>query len=595
MREAQAPTSPLRIPGPLRPVMDDALRRAVDERWAERLWQRDVTLWSDDPGVGALISDRLGWLDAPTGFRERVEELEAFAAGARSEGFEQAIVCGMGGSSLAPEVLARSLPLAEHGIPIHVLDSTDPAAVAAVRDRFDPSPTLYLIATKSGTTTETLSFLAFFWEVAEEAHGGVPRSLPGEHFVAITDPGKSLEAIPHQEAFRSAFLNPPDVGGRYSALTYVGLVPGALQGIDLRALLDGGAAMAERCRLPGPGNPGVELGVTLGALAREGRDKLTLLIDPAIASFGAWTEQLIAESTGKRGVGVVPVDAEPLGEPDAYGQDRLFVRLAQQPADGHSAEWRRRTDGLLDELATAGHPVVDLAVEEREGLGGEFFRWEFATAIAGAVLGINPFDEPNVTESKDNTRRVLGEFRSTGNLPAGEPLAEEGPLTLYGDSALRLTAGGGGLGAELARHLARVRPSGYVAIQAYLAATPERDTALTEFRRLIRDRTRRATTLGYGPRFLHSTGQLHKGGPRTGCFLQLTVDHPEDLPIPGEQESFGTLIDAQALGDFASLEGHELPIVRVHLGSDPDTGLAALTSVLERSLQAGAVPDDIGR
>ncbi len=584
MREVPAPTSPLRIPGHLGSVVDEALRRAVEEQWAERLWERDVTLWSDDPGVGALIADRLGWLDAPTAFRDRIEELEAFGAGARSEGFDQTIVCGMGGSSLAPEVLARSLPLVDQGIRIHVLDSTDPAAVADVRDRFDPARTLYLIATKSGTTTETLSFLAFFWQVADEAHGGIPRSLPGEHFVAITDPGRSLEAIPHQEAFRSAFLNPPDVGGRYSALTYVGLVPGALQGIDLRALLEGGAAMAERCRHAGPENPGVELGVALGALAREGRDKLTLLIDPAIASFGAWTEQLIAESTGKRGVGVVPIDAEPLGEPRVYGQDRLFVRLATHGADGASAEWRGRTDELLDDLARAGHPVVDLAVEEREGLGGEFFRWEFATAVAGAVLGINPFDEPNVTESKENTRRVLGEFRDTGRLPTGDPLAQEGQLTLYGDSALRLTAGGEGLGAELSRHLARVRPSGYVAIQAYLAATPERDAALLQLRRLVLDRTGRATTLGYGPRFLHSTGQLHKGGPRTGCFLQLTADHPEDLPIPGEQETFGTLIDAQALGDFASLEGHELPIVRVHLGSDPEAGLAALTSVLERSL-----------
>ncbi len=584
MREVRAPTSPHRIAGQLGSVVDEALRRAVDERWAERIWERDVTLWSDDPAVGPLIAQRLGWLDAPAGFGERVEELEAFAAGARSEGFEQAIVCGMGGSSLAPEVLARSLPLAEQGIPVHVLDSTDPAAVATVRDRYDPARTLYLIATKSGTTTETLSFLAFFWQVVEEAHGGIPRSLPGEHFVAISDPGKSLEAIPHQEAFRSAFLNPPDVGGRYSALTYVGLVPGALQGIDLRALLEGGAAMAERCRRPGADNPGVELGVTLGALAREGRDKLTLLIDPAIASFGAWTEQLIAESTGKLGVGIVPVDAEPPGEPDVYGQDRLFVRLAQQRADGASSEWLGQTDRSLDDLAAAGHPVVDLTVEEREGLGGEFFRWEFATAIAGAVLGINPFDEPNVTESKDNTRRVLGEFRSTGRLPAAEPLAQEGQLTLYGDSALRLTAGGSGLGSELSRHLARVRPSGYVAIQAYLAATPQRNTALVALRRLVRDRTRRATTLGYGPRFLHSTGQLHKGGPRTGCFMQLTADHPQDVPIPGEQETFGTLIDAQALGDFASLEGHELPIVRVHLGSDPDAGLAALTSVLERSL-----------
>ena len=358
-------------------------------------------------------------------------------------------------------------------------------------------------------------------------------------------------------------------------------------GLDLRALLDGAVAMADRCRDTGPDNPGVALGAALGALATVGRDKLTLLIDPEVASFGAWAEQLIAESTGKRGVGILPVDAEPPGNPAAYGADRVFVRLMGASPAG--SQWRDRTDELLEALEAAGHPVIDLTMEDGEGLGGEFFRWEFATSVAGAVLGINPFDEPNVTESKDTTKRVLDEFRASGSLPAAEPLAEEPPLTLFGDSALRLTAGRGDLAAELARHLARARPSSYVALQAYVAATPERDRALTEIRSLIRDRTRLATTLGYGPRFLHSTGQLHKGGPRTGCFLQLTAGHPHDMPIPGTNETFGTLIDAQALGDFASLESHELPVVRVHLGDDPDAGLALLHRVLERALPEPAL------
>jgi glucose-6-phosphate isomerase len=576
LRQLGTPPTRTRVPAALEQAVEATLSRAVEQRWARRIWERDASLWSDDQHVRDLISDRLGWLSVPEQFRERVEVLEAFSSAVRSEGFAQAVVCGMGGSALAPEVLARSLPV--NGIPIHVLDSTDPEAVARIRERDDPNRTLYLIATKSGTTTETLSFLAYFWDVEDELHTAIPESAPGQHFVAISDPGRSVEAIPHQDMFREAFLNPPDVGGRYSALTYVGLVPGALQGIDLRGLLDDGLTMADRCRADARDNPGLALGTAIGALAREGRDKLTLLADPEIAGFGAWVEQLVAESTGKRGVGIVPVDGERLGRPEQYGTDRVFVRLMGDTADA----WAAETADALDELAAAGHPVIDLVADE--GLGGEFFRWEFATAVAGAVLGINPFDEPNVTESKENTRRVLREFEETGALPRVEPIAREGALELYGDSALRLTTRDGGLRDELARHLARVRPDGYIAIQAYMAPSAERDERLAEIRTMLRDRMRRATTVGYGPRFLHSTGQLHKGGPRTGSFIQLTVDHPKDLPIPGSHETFGTLIDAQAIGDFTALEAHELPVVRVHLGGEPDAALAELRRTVESAL-----------
>ncbi|MBA3779127.1 MAG: transaldolase, partial [Chloroflexi bacterium] len=532
-----------------------------------------------------LIANRLGWLEAPQYFAERIDELEAFAAGIRATGFQRAVVCGMGGSSLAPDVLARSFERGAGAIAVEVLDSTDPAAVAAVEAAGDPDRTLFLIATKSGTTSETLSFLEYFWALEDSRHGPIPESLPGDHFVAITDPGKSLEAIPHQDLFRSSFLNPEDVGGRYSALTYVGLVPAALLGVDLRALLGGAAAMAARCQLNGADNPGLALGTAMGALAAAGRDKLTLLIEPRYASFGAWLEQLIAESTGKHGVGIVPVDAEPLGEPASYGQDRVFVRLAGSAPD---EAWAAESAAFLDALAATGHPVIDLRMLDSEGLGGEFFRWEFATAVAGAVLGINPFDEPNVTESKENTRRVLREFEERGELPHDEPIATTGPLAVYGDSALRLSAGTGGVGEELRRHLERARPSSYVAIQAYIAPSPQRDAALAALRSLIRDRTGLATTVGYGPRFLHSTGQLHKGGPRTGCFLQLTSGHPTDLQIPGAKETFGTLIDAQARGDFTSLEGHELPVARVDLSEDPDAGLAELHSILQGATKSPA-------
>jgi glucose-6-phosphate isomerase len=570
----------LRLPTDLREAVEAEIARAEREGWADRLWDRETSLWTSDEAVAELIADRHGGLDVPDDFRDRADVLaEGFALGVRSEGFVGAVVCGMGGSSLAPEVLARSFPLPDGGLRVRVLDSTDPQAVRAAQLAFDPAHTLYIVATKSGTTSETLSFLAHFWHVEDELHEDIPRAKMGQHFVAVTDPGRPLESIPHSDLIREVFLNPPDVGGRYSALTYVGLVPGSLMGLDLGRLLDDAALMAERCRQEAR-NPGLWLGAALSALARNGRDKLTFVIEPRIASFGAWAEQLIAESTGKNGLGVVPVDGEPLGGPDVYGPDRVFVRLAG-PDD---TSWLAATSAALDELAAAGHPVIDLLIPEGEGIGGEFFRWQFATAICGAGLRVNPFDEPNVTESKQNTNRVLEQFRRSGTLPSAEALVVETSLTLYGDVARRLTGEPASVVDELRAHLERARPNGYFGIHAYIAPTPERDAALRGIQQLLRDRTRRATTIGYGPRFLHSTGQLHKGGPPVGCFIQLVAGHPNDVPIHGARETFGTLIDAQALGDFHALEAHELPVLRVHLSDDPDAGLAALRSALEQAL-----------
>jgi glucose-6-phosphate isomerase len=573
-----------RIPVELQERIDRALARALGEEWVNRLWDRDASLWTNDERVATLIGDRLGWLDLPATFGDRPDVLEAFAQGVRAEGFTAAVVSGMGGSSLAPEVLAMSLPMGETGIPVRVLDSTDPTAVHKASTGSDPASTLYLIASKSGTTTETLAFLAHFWQLEDDVHDDIPTGLAGEHFVAITDPDRSLDAIPHSDLFREVFLNPADVGGRYSALTYVGLVPGALMGLDLRSLLDAAAEMAARCAVTDQLNPGLWLGAALGALAGAGRDKLTLIIEPRSAALGGWIEQLVAESTGKRGGGIIPVVGEPLGDPGVYGDDRVFVRLAS----GADAEWEAGTRAALDALAAAGHPVLELELGTGiSGLGAEFFRWEFATAVAGAVLGLNPFDEPNVTESKDNTRRVLEAYRGTGSLPTQQLLASDGPLHLFGDAPLRLTtATGDDVATELRRHLARSRPGGYIGIHAYVAHTPERDAALRGMAQVVRDRTNRAVTIGYGPRFLHSTGQLHKGGPPIGCFIQLTADYApgDDLPIPGEQETFATLIAAQAAGDFISLESHDLPVVNVNLSTDPDAGLAALREVLEAAL-----------
>jgi glucose-6-phosphate isomerase len=563
-----------------------AVQRAFAEEWATRLFARDVTLWSSDPRVGETIAERLGWLDAPAHFAERIAGLEGFGDAVVDEGYTTAVVAGMGGSSLAPDVLHRTFGSLEGYLGLRILDSTDPAYVSATLDDLDPLRTLVIIASKSGTTTEPNAFLAYAWARAEAALKSVPHSRyehPGAYFAAITDPGRSVEAIAHADDFREVFLNPPDIGGRYSALTYVGLAPASLIGIDLDALLASASAMLGACREPDPAiNPGISLGLAMATLAKAGRDKLTFIADDEIASFGAWAEQLIAESTGKHGVGIVPVDLEPPGAVEKYGRDRAFVRISLAGADG------AERDALVSAIEAAGHPVIRIEMSDPIDVGAEFVRWEVATAIAGAVLGIDPFDQPNVEEAKQRTRDLLEGLgrggRATDTAAALEPVASGDGLTLYGDAPLRLTAGEGDVTGELARHLARRRSNGYLCLQAFIAPTPARDEAFARIRTLLRDRTGRATTAGYGPRFLHSTGQLHKGGPPTGWFIQLTSDHPADLEIPGWPYTFGQLIDAQAAGDFEALEAHDLPILRIHLGADPDAGLAALERALAAAL-----------
>lgn len=564
-----------------------AVDRARTEEWASRLFARDVSLWTSDPRVAETIGERLGWLDAPEHFTEQIPGLEAFGDAVVDEGYTTAVVAGMGGSSLAPDVLDKTFGSAEGYLDLRILDSTDPAYVHEVLDDLDPLRTLVIIASKSGTTTEPNAFLAYAWARAEAALKAVPHHRyehPGAYFAVITDPGKSLAAIEHANDFREQFLNPPDIGGRYSALTYVGLVPASLIGVDLDPLLAAGVVMLGACREPDPAlNPGLSLGIAMATLAKGGRDKLTFLLDDEIAALGAWIEQLIAESTGKRGVGIVPIDLEPLGAVEAYGTDRTFVRMALAGSDpgGH--------DTLADGLEAAGHPVIRIELSDPIDLGAEAIRWEVATAIAGIVLGIDPFDQPNVEEAKQLTRDVLSSLdhreRATDEAP---PIATGDGLALYGDAALRLTAGDDGVVAELRRHLARRRPDAYLCLQGFIAPTAARDQAFARIRTLLRDRTGRATTAGYGPRFLHSTGQLHKGGAPIGWFIQLTADHPADLPIPDWPYSFGQLIDAQAAGDFAAIESHDLPIVRIHLGADPDAGLAALERALTAALEPSA-------
>jgi glucose-6-phosphate isomerase len=561
----------LRLPQDAQATLDPLVERATRDRWAARLFDRDTSLWTDDPAVADAIADRLGWLDAPAHFSLQAAALEGFGDGIREAGFDTAVVMGMGGSSLAPDILHRSFGTTEGYLDLRILDSTDPAAVAATVDDLDPLETLWIVATKSGTTTEPLAFLADAWSRVEAAlEQRKADQRPGEFFAAITDPGRSLAAIPHHDELREQFLNPPDVGGRYSALTYVGLVPASLIGIDVDALLEAGAAMLDTCRTAdAPGNPGLLLGLVIGSLAKAGRDKLTFLADPGISSFGAWAEQLIAESTGKHGTGIVPVDLEPIGPARGYGADRVFVDLSLVGGEDAGTSGGAR-HALLDGLEQAGHPVIRIELDDPIDLAGEALRWEVATAFAGAVLGIDPFDQPNVEEAKERTRRVLAGTTEDDREP------DEGAIHLRAHDEASL--------AEVLRAtFTGLRVPSYVAIQAFIAPSAAVDERIAAIRAALAP-TGCATTAGYGPRFLHSTGQLHKGGPPSGVFLQLTAGHPVDRSIPGWPYTFGRLIDAQARGDREALRAHDRPVVHVHLGDDLADDLAVLERAVRRTL-----------
>jgi transaldolase/glucose-6-phosphate isomerase len=574
----------LTLPDALRGPVEEAIARAVGGRWASRIWERDTRVWTEDAEVADRIAQRLGWLDAPTAFEAEVAELTAFGEAMEREGFSDVLLMGMGGSSLAPEVLNLVYPDPEKGLRLHVLDSTHPEAVAALDRSLDPARTLRIVATKSGSTTETLAFLAHQWTAEQHRVGRFPRSKAGNSFVSISDPGAALGAIPHSDVFRETFLNPADVGGRYSALTYVGLVPAALLRLDLSPLLEDARIMAGQTKADSDDNPALVLGAAMAALARLGRDKLTFVIEPDLAPLGAWLEQLIAESTGKDGTGIVPVDGEPLGDPAVYGPDRAFVRLGPSSDD----EWHRDVDARLAALVEAGHPLIDIRLDDASWVAAEFFRWEMATAVAGAGLGVDPFDEPNVTESKHNTARVLERYAADGHLPEIPPAARRGRLAVHTqvgpDGRPRDE---GDVAAALRSHLARIPEHGYLQVGAYLAPTEARTARLRALQARLRDATRHASTLGYGPRFLHSTGQLHKGGPHTGCFIQLTggaVGGDADVPIPGRHESFGVLVRAQALGDFEAFGAHDLPALAVDLGDDIDAGLDELEAAIAEAI-----------
>ena len=534
------------------------------DRFACRLWQKDPTLWSPQP-VPELV-DRLGWLNLPEQMHGQLDELAGFAQQARADGIRHVVLLGMGGSSLAPEVFQQSFGNAPGHPALLVLDSTHPSAVRAVEKGVDLLHTLFLVSSKSGTTGETLSFFRYFWERVSRL-----TSKPGRHFVAITDPGTPLEKLATERQFRRTFSAPVEVGGRYSALTVFGLVPAALIGVDVHQLLDRAWQMAEACAfcVPESDNPGLTLGSALGELALAGRDKVTFLASASLASLPAWVEQLIAESTGKEGKGILPVAEEPALPAAGYGPDRLFVHLFRDgPKDGpRDGKEDSELETQVAALEAAGHPVVRLSLSEMVDLGQEFFRWEVAIAAAGAVLGIHPFNQPDVQLAKELARQAMGQAKgkAKGSRNGAKPI-----------SAARRKQ----LAQAVESWLAGAGPGDYIALQAYLAPAAEVTTALKEIRRALGSRLKAPTTLGYGPRFLHSTGQLHKGGPNTGLFLQLVDNPQEDLAVPETEYTFGALIQAQALGDFLALKQRDRRVLRINLGSDVTGGLKRLAEVL---------------
>ncbi|MEW6542683.1 MAG: glucose-6-phosphate isomerase [Nitrospirota bacterium] len=531
--------------------VETALRDMETERVTARLWAKDHTLWKPTP---TEIANRLGWLTVAEQMQEQVARLKSFADSVRTEGIGHVVLLGMGGSSLGPEVLRCTFGSARGFPRLWVLDSTVPGLVREVTRAIKPAKTLFILASKSGGTIEVMSLFAHFRELVGRTRG----NRGGAQFIAITDPGTGLATLAQERGFRDTFLNPADIGGRYSVLSYFGLVPAALLGLDLTVLLGRGVEMGRACGrdVPVRQNPGAMLGAIMGTLGRAGRDKVTLVTSPKIRSFGLWAEQLLAESTGKEGTGLIPVAEEPLAPPASYGDDRLFVYLrlngdANTPTDRH-----------VKALEKAGQPVVRLTLRDRYDLAAEFFRWEFATAVAGRLLGIHPFDQPNVQESKDNTGRVLEEVKSQGRLPT--PPASD----------------------SLSDLLAKAAPGKYLAVLNYARFSAKTDAAVRTLRKTLLTTYCVATTAGYGPRYLHSTGQLHKGGPNSGLFLQLLEPMAPDVPIPGAPYSFGTLAQAQAVGDFQSLQAHQRPVVSVHLGRQPLAKIKALARAARQAWKA---------
>ena len=567
----------IKAPAGLDAAKDKVLEHAAEEGWTRRLWRKDATVWT-----GTDEAKWLGWLAAGDGSAVDLYALEGLRDHVKAGGFTHALLLGMGGSSLGPEVLARSFGAAPGFPELLVLDSTDPVQIGRIEAMIDPATTLFIVSSKSGSTLEPDVLHRYFFDLTEEMLG---EGKAGAHFVAVTDPGSKLEESARRDGFLRVFFGDPAIGGRYSVLSNFGMVPAAVIGLDVRAIFETTQTMVRSCGAGAPpkANPGFELGALLGAAGVAGRDKVTLMASDAIADIGAWLEQLIAESTGKQGKGLIPVDLEPLGKPNVYGDDRVFAYIRLDGAEDPDK------DGLVRELEEAGQPVVRITLAAPLMLFQEFFRWEVAIAVAGAVIGIDPFDQPDVEASKIKTRALTEDYEKKGCLAPETPVLREGGISLFTDAAntaaLKADAGVETLDAWVGAHFRRAHAGDYIGLLAYLDRQPEHTAVLQRVRKKLRDHLEVATVLGFGPRFLHSTGQAYKGGPNTGVFLQITASSPaDDLGIPGRKATFGVIEAAEARGDFEVLAERGRRVLRVDLGADVEGGLARLADAIERSL-----------
>src|SRR6266446_2981402 len=564
------------LPQELAAAVEAALDNWDAEDSVRRLWARDASLWTNGEE-----SKWLGWLSIVDEQQRSIRRFPNFALEIKDAGFSYVLLLGMGGSSLCPEVMSKSFGKIEGFPELHVLDSTDPAQIRTLENKIDLANTLFIVSSKSGTTLEPNIFKQYFFERVKQVVG---HDEVGNRFIAITDPGSKLREEAEADRFRKIFLGVPGIGGRYSALSDFGLAPAAAMGVDVAKFLDRTHEMVKACGadVSARNNPGVMLGALLGVAHNQGRDKITIVASPGIHDLGAWLEQLLAESTGKNGKGLVPMDREPLTAPEAYGDDRVFVYL-RLDSDVNAAQ-----NSAIDAIEGAGQPVVRIAVEDVYNLGQEFFRWEIATAVAGSIIGINPFDQPDVEASKIATRKLTGEYEQSGSLPAETPIFEGDGIKLFADErnakALNEAANETSLPEYLKAHLDRLAARDYFALLAYIEMNDDHETLLQSMRGAVRDRRRVATCLGFGPRFLHSTGQAYKGGPNTGVFLQITCDDAVDMPVPGQKYTFGIVKAAQARGDFEVLAERERRALRVHLGANVSDSLAKLEASIKEAL-----------
>jgi transaldolase/glucose-6-phosphate isomerase len=563
------------LPPELKSAVQATLQDWDANRKVERLWAGDSSLWTNQGE-----EKWLGWLNIVDEQQKTERRFANFAAEVKDASFTHVLLLGMGGSSLCPEVLRKSFGRIDGFPELHVLDSTDPAQIRATENRIDLAKTLFFVSSKSGTTLEPNIFKQYFYARAKEVVGATE---VGSRFIAITDPGSKLRAEAARENFRKIFLGVPSIGGRYSALSDFGLAPAAAMGIDVSRFLGRASEMVKACHdLSAENNPGAILGAVLGTAHNQGRDKITIVASPAIYDVGAWLEQLLAESTGKNGKGVIPLDRESLGSLDVYGDDRVFVYLRLESAPDVTQ------DATFAELELAGQPVISISIADVYDLSQEFFRWEIGTAVAGSIIGINPFDQPDVEASKVATRKLTDEYERTGELPAESPFFEAEGIKLFADSAnaaaLKDAASEQSLDGYLKAHLEQLKPHDYFALLAYVEMNEAHSRSLQAAREAVRDAKHVATCLGFGPRFLHSTGQAYKGGPNSGVFLQVTCDDRDDLPVPDQKYSFGIVKAAQARGDFAVLNERGRRALRVHLGADIDDGLRRLGSAIKAAL-----------